>query len=116
MSLDRIPVYYDPRMLAIPERCFFPSAEIPRHVVEGWLSRQFPIDVQSFQPVSAEALKHAHEAVHVDGGTEDIILRPGERERIRHVTVGEEYRDEHQATDFLAAGQNWVEINTLRAG
>lgn len=196
MSLDRIPVFYDPRMLAIPEQSFSPSAEKPRQVVESWQLRQFPIDVQSFPPVTIEALKRAHEAeyvddifsgelpngfgdrspqvaeslpwtsgamlaaaraalvngqiacapcsgfhhahwrenhgfctfnglmvtamtllaegvvkkigildadMHVGDGTEDIILRLSAREQIRHVTVGEEYRDERQAVDFLLA-------------
>jgi acetoin utilization deacetylase AcuC-like enzyme len=67
MSLPRIPVFYDPRMLAMPERSFSPSAGKPREVVASWQAQGYPLDVQTFAPVTREMLQRAHEAHYVEG-------------------------------------------------
>lgn len=60
-----IPVFYDERMCA-PSGGYSPSSEKPRLVVQDWLKSNYPIRVQSFEPVSRDTLTLAHGRSHVD--------------------------------------------------
>jgi len=65
-SMKSIPVFYRPEQVADSE-CFSPSASKPEKVVESWLSKNFPIDIQSFEPATTEQLVRAHAPHYVEG-------------------------------------------------
>lgn len=62
----RIPVFYDPAQ-AVPssEPLPSPSAAKPRHVVESWLARRYPVEAMDFEPVTEEELCAVHDPRYV---------------------------------------------------
>lgn len=64
--LDRLPVFYTPRMVAAFES-FSPSAGKPAQVIASWVSRGFPIRIMEPTPATTEELKWAHSPGYVDG-------------------------------------------------
>ena len=62
--MDKIPVFYTPKMVADSE-CMSPSAAKPVKVVDSWLSK-FPIEVIEPTPVTRDELARAHDPAWVD--------------------------------------------------
>lgn len=65
VTMDRIPVYYTPKMVA-DSGCFSPSAAKPTKVVASWQA-QFPVEVIEPTPVTFDELCRAHDLDYVDG-------------------------------------------------
>ena len=59
--MNRIPVYFRPEMVA-DVSSFSPSAGKPREVVADWTAAGLPIEVRSFEPLTAADLSFVHEA------------------------------------------------------
>jgi len=62
--MERISVYYTPKMVAESE-CFSPSAAKPAKVIASWQT-QFPIDIIEPMPVTRAELARAHDPTWVD--------------------------------------------------
>ena len=65
-KLDRVPVFYSPRMVAQTDS-FSPSAAKPEAAVESWLKLGIPLRVIAPEPVSREDMALAHLPEFVDG-------------------------------------------------
>jgi acetoin utilization deacetylase AcuC-like enzyme len=70
--MDRIPVYYDDRMVA-ESRSFSPSAAKPAKVIASWQRRGFPVDLRTPRPVDIDQLCGAHHPDYVRGVLEGRI-------------------------------------------
>lgn len=70
--MDRIPVVFDPRMVA-NARSFSPSAGKPRLVVDSWHQAGFPIAVRAPRPADVDQLCAAHHPAYVVGVLEGRI-------------------------------------------
>jgi acetoin utilization deacetylase AcuC-like enzyme len=63
--MKAIPVFYRPEMVA-DAGSFSPSAGKPRLAVENWQALGVPLDIRTFEPVTREQIKLAHDPAFVD--------------------------------------------------
>jgi acetoin utilization deacetylase AcuC-like enzyme len=65
-GLERIPVHFDPRMVA-DARSYSPSAGKPSAVVAAWRALGIPLELRTPRPVDRDQLCAAHHPAYVDG-------------------------------------------------
>jgi acetoin utilization deacetylase AcuC-like enzyme len=70
--MQRIPVYYDDRMIA-ESHSYSPSAAKPAKVVASWQRFGFPVELRSPRPADVDQLCGAHDPAYVIGVLEGRI-------------------------------------------
>lgn len=63
--MKAIPVFYDPRQVA-NAASYSPSAAKPAAVVESWQALGVPLDIRTFEPVTRDQIKRAHDPAFAD--------------------------------------------------
>ncbi len=86
--MDRIPVCFDPRMIA-DAKSFSPSAGKPGLVVDRWHLAGFPIAIRTPRPADADPLSAAHHPAYAVGVLEGhtargVPVRSSASRRARH--------------------------------
>jgi acetoin utilization deacetylase AcuC-like enzyme len=62
-----IPIFYDPRQQVDDNTSYSPSAGKPRLVVERWLNSGLPVEIRSYEPLTADQIALAHDPSYVEG-------------------------------------------------
>ena len=65
-TIEKVPVFYTPKMVANSNNSFSPSAGKPARVVDSWQRLNLPIEIIEPTPVTAIELKLAHDPNFVD--------------------------------------------------